>query len=217
MNQGLQRRSGEEDRVLTTFRIRRSLDKESDADRRRLRQAVARAKGGDNDAIRQLYERYADNVFSYVCTILRDFHEAEDVTQQVFAKVLTRISSYEERSVPFSAWLLRIARNCAIDHVRSKRAICCEEVPAVETPAYDEVSAKRHAIEDALGSLPESQRRVVVLRHVLGLSPREIAGQMNKSEGAIHTLHHRARRALRTELLRRDTTPAAAISAKQAA
>lgn len=194
--------------TLPVFRTRRSLDDEDRTDRVRLRRMVARAQQGDKDALHHLYERYADNVFSYVRTILHDEHEAEDVTQHVFTKLLTRIDSYEERSVPFAAWLLRIARNCAIDHVRSKRAICCEEVPAVDRPTHDDVAAdRRHAIEDALRSLSDGQRRVVVLRHLIGLSPREIAEQMGKSEGAVHTLHHRARRALRAELLRRDTSP----------
>lgn len=192
------------------FRIKSSLADEDRNDRARLRRVVTRAKAGERDALRELYERYADNVFSYVRTIIHDEHEAEDVTQHVFTKLLTKIDRYEERSVPFAAWLLRIARNCAIDHVRGNRTICYEEVPAVASSASEDVAAeRRHAIEDALRSLPEGQRRVVVLRHVVGLSPREIASQMGKSEGAVHTLHHRARRAMRTELLRRDTAPVA--------
>lgn len=163
------------------------------------------------EALHRLYERYADNVFSYVRAILHDDHEAEDVTQLVFTKLLTRISSYEERSVPFTAWLLRIARNCAIDHVRSRRATCFEEVPSVDGPAFDAVAAdRRHAVEDALNSLTDGQREVVLLRHVMGFSAREIASRMGKSEGAVHTLHCRARRALRSELLRRDVAPVTA-------
>jgi RNA polymerase sigma-70 factor (ECF subfamily) len=192
----------------SVFRTRRQLEDEGGADRLRLRRVITRAKAGETDAVHELYERYADNVFSYVRTILHDQHEAEDVTQHVFTKLFTRIDRYEERSVPFTAWLLRIARNCAIDHARSKRAICCEEVPAVDGPAYDEIAAdRRQAIEDALRALPDGQRTVVVLRHVIGLSPREIATRMGKTEGAVHTLHHRARRALRAELIRRGTAP----------
>jgi RNA polymerase sigma-70 factor, ECF subfamily len=192
------------------FRIKNSLGDEDRADRAQMRRVVARAKAGERDALRDLYERYADNVFSYVRTIIHDEHEAEDVTQHVFTKLLTKIDRYEERSVPFAAWLLRIARNCAIDHVRGNRAICYDEIPAVARSSSEDIAAdRRHAIEDALRALPEGQRRVVVLRHVVGLSPREIASQMGKSEGAVHTLHHRARRAMRTELLRRDTSPMA--------
>jgi RNA polymerase sigma-70 factor (ECF subfamily) len=208
-----------DDGVLPVFLTKRSLDEESAADRRRLRHAIAGARNRDSEAMRHIYERYADNVYSYVRTILHDDHEAEDVTQHVFTKLLTKIQSYEERSVPFTAWLLRIARNCAIDHMRSKRAICCEEVPAEEErPGYDEVAAdQRDAIEDALDSIPASQRRVVVLRHVVGLSPNEIATRMGKSEGAIHTLHHRARRAMQAELLRRHMAPVSMTAGRSAA
>jgi len=198
-------REGESD-MMSVFSIRRSLKQDGDADL--VRRDIARAKEGDLDALHRLYERYADNVFSYVRSILHDDHEAEDVTQHVFTKLLTRISGYEERSVPFTAWLLRIARNCAIDHLRSRRAICCEEVPVVDGPAFDAVAAdRRDAVEDALSTLTDGQRQVVVLRHVMGYSAREIASHMGKSEGAIHTLHCRARRALRSELVRRDIAP----------
>ena len=199
------------DGLLPVFLTKRSLDEGTEADRRRLRRAISAARKGDSEATRHLYERYADNVFSYVRTILHDDHEAEDVTQHVFTKVMTKIGSYEERSVPFTAWLLRIARNCAIDHMRGKRTIYFEEVPtAAEDPRHEDESVdQREAIEEALEAIPVSQRRVVVLRHVIGLSPSEIAERMGKSEGAVHTLHHRARRALRAELLRRQTAPLA--------
>ena len=192
----------------SVFQTKSQLAEESPAERARLKRVVARAKDGDNDALQQLYERYADNVFSYVRTIIHDQHEAEDVTQHVFTKLLVKIDRYEERSVPFAAWLLRIARNCAIDHVRGSRAICYETVPVTDRAPQGEVAAdRRRAIQGALDTLPEGQRRVVVMRHVIGLSPREIASEMGKSEGAVHTLHHRARRAMCLELLRRETGP----------
>ena len=90
--------------------------------------AVARAKDGDADALRYLYLRYADNVYGYVCSIVRDEYEAEDVTQHIFAKLLTAIHRYEPRVVPFSAWILRVAHNAAIDHVRTRRPVPIEEV-----------------------------------------------------------------------------------------
>src|SRR3954452_8981268 len=82
--------------VSGRFRRRAKLV-DSDEQRRLVRRAVARAKEGDSEAIRFLYIRYADNVYGYVRSIVRDEHEAEDVTQQVFAKLLTVIVKYEER------------------------------------------------------------------------------------------------------------------------
>src|SRR4029078_10538324 len=94
--------------------------------------AVANAKLGDDDAMRFLYLRYADNVYGYVCSIVRDEHEAEDVTQQVFAKLLGSLPRYPPRSEPFSAWVRRVAHNAAIDHMRSRRPVPVEEVRAPE-------------------------------------------------------------------------------------
>src|SRR5947209_18988046 len=82
--------------------------------------AVTRAKQGDRAAIRFLYLRYAGNVYGYARSIVRNDHDAEDVVQQVFTRMLTAILSYEQRSVPFSAWLLRITHNMAIDYLRRR-------------------------------------------------------------------------------------------------
>ena len=85
--------------------------------------AVTRAKQGDQAAIRYLYTRYAGNVYGYARSIVRNDHDAEDVVQQVFTRMMTAIQSYEQRSVPFSAWLLRITHNMAIDYVRRRTPI----------------------------------------------------------------------------------------------
>jgi RNA polymerase sigma-70 factor (ECF subfamily) len=88
--------------------------------------AVKRAQEGDREALAFLYARYADNVYGYVRSIVRDSHGAEDVTQQVFAKLIHVIDKYEEREVPFLAWALRVARDLAVDHVRRQRTIPVE-------------------------------------------------------------------------------------------
>src|SRR5918992_302159 len=80
------------------FRRRRKLETTPHGERLVLA-AVARAKEGDADALRYLYLRYADNVYGYVCSIVRDEYEAEDVTQQIFAKLLTALARYEPRVV----------------------------------------------------------------------------------------------------------------------
>ncbi len=90
--------------------------------------AVARAKEGDQEALRFLYVSYSHNIYGYVRSIVRDDHEAEDVTQHVFAKLMTTIGKYDDRGVPFFAWLLRLARNVAIDHLRANRMTPTENV-----------------------------------------------------------------------------------------
>src|ERR671928_1190661 len=109
------------------FRARTTLD-ESPEDRRMVAMAVARGREGDREAIRYLYVRYSHNIYGYVRSIVHDDHEAEDITQHVFAKLMTVLVKYDERGVPFFAWLLRLAHNAAIDHLRARRALPAEEV-----------------------------------------------------------------------------------------
>jgi len=184
------------------FRRRRKLDHSPQGERLVLA-AVARAKEGDADALRFLYLRYADNVYGYVCSIVRDEYEAEDVTQQIFAKLMTALGSYQPGVVPFSAWILCVARNAAIDHVRVRRPVPLEEAHQPEA-ASDDGARSRERFADlrlALDALPAEQRDVIVLRFLVGLSPREIAERMGRSEDAVHGLQHRGRRRLRSEML----------------
>jgi RNA polymerase sigma-70 factor (ECF subfamily) len=176
---------------------------------RQTRLAVARAKEGDRDAVRYLYLQYSDNVYGYVRSIVKDEHDAEDVTQHVFAKLMTVLVKYDDRGVPFFAWLLRLARNVAIDHLRVNRPTPSENVLDPEAPAPRSLD-RPLVVRDALAALPEDQREVMVLRHVVGLSPGEIATRLGRSEASIHGLQHRGRRALQRELTTMGSTPSTA-------
>lgn len=176
-------------------------------DERLVRQAIAQAKGGDSEALHFLYGRYADDVFHYVKSFVRDHHEAEDITQNVFARLMTAIQRYEERDVPFAAWILRVSRNAALDHMRARRAIPCTEVRKSDD-GFEQLDVERSwSLRQALDRLPEDQREVLILRHVSGLSPREIASTLHKSEGSIHGLHHRGRGAIRSSLQELGVAP----------
>lgn len=177
---------------------------------RRVSQAVRRAQAGDREALGFLYTCYADNVHGYVRSIVHDSHEAEDVTQQVFAKLIHVIGKYEERDVPFFAWVLRVARNLAVDHLRRQRLVPVEEVRVSdEGDGLDLVTCRPMSeLREALAELPKDQCEVLVLRHFAGLTPPEIATRTGRSEGSINGLHHRGRRALRAELTRRGAAPA---------
>jgi RNA polymerase sigma-70 factor (ECF subfamily) len=190
------------DRLVAKATVETSADIE-----RLVSRAVARAKQGDRDAVRFLYLRYADNVFGYVRTIVRDHHDAEDVTQQVFAKLISAISKYEQRGTPFVAWLLRMAHNVAVDAVRARRTTPVEEVFGPGDITSGDEPERARSLHAALASLPEDQRQVVVLRHVLGLSPVEIAQQLGRTNSSVYGLHHRGRRALCAELERLDSAP----------
>lgn len=187
------------------FRSRSALD-DSQESREKTRLAVARAKEGDRQALRFLYVTYSHNVYGYVRSIVRDDHEAEDVTQHVFAKLMTNLVKYDDRGQAFFGWLLRLARNVAIDHLRANRILPTEEVLDPDA-SYGADLDQAETVRAALATLPDEQRKVVILRHVIGLTPGEIADRMGRTESSIHGLHHRGRAALRRELGRLDSTP----------
>lgn len=180
-------------------------------DIRLVMRAVRSAQAGDRDAFGFLYARYADNVHGYVRSIVHDHHEAEDITHHVFAKLFFVIGKYEERNVPFFAWLLRVARNVAVDHIRQQRVVPVEDVRATESfggHRADPEPGEGSDLLDALSTLPQEQRDVLVMRHVIGLSPTEIAERTGKTEGSIHGLHHRGRRTLKAALVDLEAAPA---------
>lgn len=187
-----------------------SQPKAASASSQLTRQAVELAKTGDTEGLHYLYVRYADDVLRYVTSVVRDHHEAEDITQNVFAKLMKAIQKYEQRKVPFDAWILRVARNAALDHLRAKRAIPTEEVRVADTGRAQTGLDRGRALREALEALPEDQREVLVLRHVVGLTPVEIAGTLNKTESSVHGLHHRGRRSLRDNLAQLDAAPVVA-------
>jgi RNA polymerase sigma-70 factor, ECF subfamily len=187
------------------FRVRNAVDASPHV-QARVSDAVARAKEGDREALRFLYVLYANNIYGYILSIVRDDHEAEDLTQHVFAKLMTAIARYDDVGVPFFAWLLRLARNLTIDHVRSNRPIPSEHLFHVKPATQSDID-RPQTVREAIDTLPEDQRQVVLLRHVVGLTPGEIANCLGRSEGSIHGLHHRGRRALQQELVRLESTP----------
>ena len=172
------------------------------------RRAIAAAKRGEWDGIHYLYARYADDVLNYVRSIVRDHHEAEDITHNVFAKLITAINRYEERAVPFAGWITRVARNAALDHLRARRQIPVEEVRTTDPGDNGVELERRQCLQEALAGLPEEQRRVLLLRHVVGLSPPEIAERLGRTESSVHGLHHRGRARLKAALIELESAPA---------
>jgi RNA polymerase sigma-70 factor, ECF subfamily len=175
-----------------------ALDEEVET--RLVRRAVRSAKDGDREALHFLYVRFAPDLVRYVNSLVHDIHEAEDITQNVFAKLITAIGKYEEQSVPFKAWILRVARNAALDHLRARRSLPSEEVRVVDIGSAQIARERASDLREALSSLPQDQREVLILRHVSGLSPVEIATALGRSESSVHGLHHRGRRALQSSL-----------------
>ena len=193
----------------------RGLQEREGLERDLERRAIRAAKAGDWDALDYLYARHADDVLKFIQSIVRNRHDAEDVTQEVFTKLMRAIKKYEEREVPFAAWIMRVARNAALDHVRARRQIPVEEVRIAEPEDERNTFETLYAFKRALAALPESQRQVLVLRHIGGLSPNEIADRLGKTEASIQGLHHRGRAALKLSLREVGVAPVTSLPARQ--
>ena len=176
-------------------------------DSRLVQRAVTRAKEGDPEGLHFLYARYAPDVLRYVASFVHDHHEAEDITQGVFTKLVTAINKYEQREVPFAAWILRVARNAALDHMRARRTIPSEEVRVADAGLAQTSFDRSRDLRQALEQLPDDQREVLVLRHIVGLSPAEIADAVGRTESSVHGLHHRGRRSLQANLAELGAAP----------
>ena len=168
---------------------------------------VQRAKEGDKLAFVTLYERYQPPVFSYVYYRVDDQTLAEDLTAEVFVRMVAKIHSYRATS-PLLAWLYTIARNLITDHYRQARRVSPLDERTTMSHLDPIEEAHRHLRESelraALKRLTEEQRQVVLLKFIERRSNTQIAALLGKTEGAIKALQHRALDSLRRLL---DTKP----------
>jgi RNA polymerase sigma-70 factor (ECF subfamily) len=171
---------------------------------------VGAARAGDRDAMAELYVLHAPAVHAHVLRVVKDLDDADDVTQQVFAKLVTGLDRYRPGEAPFIVWVLRVARNTAIDHVRRARAIPFDDVHVARARDEQGAGEVRSALRAALALLPQGQRDVLLLTHLVGLSPNEIAAVLGCSVRAVHGLHYRGRAAVRATLTDLGSAPAVA-------
>jgi RNA polymerase sigma-70 factor (ECF subfamily) len=169
--------------------------------------AVVRAKEGDRSALDFLYIRYADDVQRYVKSIVGDHDEADDITQSVFVKLMRVLRSYRQQDAPFAVWLRRVARNAALENLGSRRTVPVHTLHTGEQSREEFRSERVRDLSQAFERLPHEQREVLILRHLAGLSPGEVARVLDKTEAAIHRLHDRARKALKAPLRELEAMP----------
>ena len=162
----------------------------------------------DKEAFGQLYERYVDKIYNYVYYRTSDVDEAEDLTARIFMRAMRHIPNYEDRGVPFSAWLYRIAHNLVANwhRDRSRRQILSidnisqwyvrEDGPELDAQTMED----REALLTAVRRLPADRQELLILKYVERLSNAEIGDIMGRSEGAIKSLYHRTLIALRDDL-----------------
>jgi RNA polymerase sigma-70 factor, ECF subfamily len=171
-----------------------------------IRRTVAKARSGDPDAVAHLYDLYAGRVYRFALVRVESRADAEDILQQTFVKMIEALPRYEDRGLPFAAWLFRIARNTMIDLARADRghadlSAMGEHADDRRGPAEEaEAASDRAAIRAAIDRLTPDQRTVIEYRFFAGLSHREIGRLMDRREGAIRALQFRAVEALHEDL-----------------
>jgi RNA polymerase sigma-70 factor (ECF subfamily) len=165
---------------------------------------LVEAAQADRRKFAELYELHFDRVYTFISRRVRDRAATQDLTSEVFHQALAGLDRYEPRGVPFIVWLLRIASNKIADHWHR----CAKErgiPPPVESvdPDYEEID-RQAALFRAVTDLPEDQRRVIELRFVEQKSTREVAEQLQRSEGAIKQLQYRGLETLRARIGERN-------------
>ncbi|WP_246078933.1 sigma-70 family RNA polymerase sigma factor [Modestobacter excelsi] len=177
-------------------------------DQRAVWELVRRAQAGDAEGFGELYDRYVDVVFRYLFHKVGNRATAEDFTSETFVRALRRIDSLTFQGRDVGAWLVTIARNIVLDHVKSSRHRL--EVPTADmrdadraTAGPEETVLQRLADAELMAGvaqLSDEQRECLLLRFVQGLSVAETAAAMGKKDGAVKALQHRAVRRLATLL-----------------
>ena len=167
------------------------------------------ATRGDREAFGALYENYVGRIYNYIYYRTGNTSDAEDLTERVFYRALRHISNYNDRGLPFSAWLYRIAHNLVANWYRdtSRRK---------EFPLDDAVFRSRqddHPEHEILKSeekerllleirrLPPERQQLLILKFVEHLSNAEIGQVMGRTEGAIKSLYHRTLLVMREEMV----------------
>lgn len=173
---------------------------------------LVRRAASEADAFGELYERHVRRIYSYIYYRTGNHHDAEDLTARVFQRALGHVAEFEDKGVPFSAWLYRIAHNLVANwhRDRSRRPTLplddhtASAVPSEHPEAEAVASEEREMLLEAVRALPADRQQLLILKFVERLSNAEVGQVMGRTEGAIKSLYHRTLTALREEIRRVD-------------
>ncbi len=167
-----------------------------------LSKVIAQAQLGDPGAFGEIYAKYAGLILRYLYVRVRDQEGAQDLTQEVFVRVIKGIGGFEYRGEKsFLGWLYTIANNVLIGQARRKRAVSTpldENMELVDPRGQDEVLSiyDRVALQQAISQLTQDQQQVLTLKFFADMTNNEIATTIGRSEGAVKALQHRALQSL---------------------
>jgi RNA polymerase sigma-70 factor (ECF subfamily) len=160
---------------------------------------IRRAQRGDPAAFEQIYERHQGQVYRYVLYRVRDIAIAEDLTSEVFVRLVEQIGRFRYRGRPILAWLYTIARHLVTDHFRAQGQLTelpeddCDPLASRALSDWrPERALERQALMEALSQLTEEQRMVILLKFVEGMDNRSVAATLGKPVSAVKSLQHRA-------------------------
>ena len=169
---------------------------------------IQKSQQGYGDAFGELYERYSITIFRFVCLRIASRDDAEDLTEDIFMRAWHNLPKYDDRGIPFAAYLFQIARNALIDHYRKNKTTVSSiedlNIRGMDPDPEDSVAHKLdfEDLQRVMENLPEDYKNVLTFRFLSGLSPEETAQMMSRSEGAIRVLQFRALAALKRLLNR---------------
>lgn len=166
---------------------------------------IKKAKRGNKEAFGLLYNHYLPQIYRFILLKVNSRKEAEDLSHEVFLSAWQHIFDYQYEGFPFSSWLYQIAKNAVIDFYRtSKKNVSVENVDEnilkVDTEDSDKLDAALEVaqIKKIISLLRPDYQDVLIMRFIEDMSPEEIAGALNKSEGAVRLLQHRAIKELKS-------------------
>jgi RNA polymerase sigma-70 factor (ECF subfamily) len=176
---------------------------------------IRRAQALDPGALAELYDRHFDGIYRYLFTRVRHQADAEDLTEQVFLKMVDSISRYRPQGIAFSSWLYRIAHNLLVDRYRRSGRETVElsselrdSRPYADPALMAQSSEERRRLRQAMQRLTPEQQQVITMRFVDNLEVEEIARLTHRRPGAIHSMQHRALASLYRFLLEQDEVEA---------
>jgi len=165
---------------------------------RELSSLIARAQAGDAGAFGEMYARYARHILRYLYLRTHEPEAAQDLTQEVFVRVIKGIGGFEFRGEKsFLGWLYTIASNVLIGQARRKQPISTpldEGMDIADPPGQRSVHSlfDRMALVQAMSHLTADQQQVLVLKFFADMTNQEIARTIGRTEGAVKALQHRA-------------------------
>lgn len=166
------------------------------------KELIERAQRGDSAAFGPLYDHYIKPIYRFIAVKVGTREEAEDLAHEVFMSAWQKLPNFKLQGFPFGSWLYKIARNRVIDHYRTKKPNVSldDDVTLAESlfnlgegaEAEFDLNQSLSQIKIAMLELNEEQREVITMRFVEDLSPQEIAEILDKREGTVRIIQHRA-------------------------